>query len=173
MSNFATPRTVAPLSMGFPRQEHYSELPFLRTQELNLGLLHCRQILYHWSLNIKRLSFIKESHMPQGKEFSTFLCVGRCKSLSSLKSFLSCASKSFFQSKFLSAYCREYCSLMAARSQVLFSFLSALRAQKSTFGGLDIFLYRYGRKYSFSPKSLQMVIAAMKLKDAYSLEEKL
>ena len=62
---------------------------------------------------------------------------------------------------------------MAAKSQVLFSFLSALRAQKFTFGGLDIFLYGYGRKYSFSPKLLQMVTAAMKLKDAYSLEGKL
>ena len=29
------------------------------------------------------------------------------------------------------------------------------------------------RLYSWAPKSLQMVIAAMKLKDAYSLEEKL
>ena len=127
------------------------------------------QVIWTWKVFL----WIKENQISQVKKFSTFLCVGRCKSLSSLKSFLSCASKSFFQSKFLSAYCREYCSLMAARSQVLFSFLSALRAQKSTFGGLDIFLYRYGRKYSFSPKSLQMVIAAMKLKDAYSLEEKL
>jgi len=61
---------------------------------------------------------------------------------------------------------------MAARSQVLFSFLSALRAQKFTFGGLDIFLYRYGRKYS-SPKSLQVVTAATKLKDACSLVSKI
>ena len=29
------------------------------------------------------------------------------------------------------------------------------------------------RLYSWAPKSLQMVTAAMKLKDAYSLEEKL
>ena len=44
----------APLSMGFSRQEYWSGLPFLLqgiflTQELNLGLLHCRQILYHLS----------------------------------------------------------------------------------------------------------------------------
>ena len=42
----------APLSMGFSRQEYWSRLPcsspgYLLTQGLNLGLLHCRQILYH------------------------------------------------------------------------------------------------------------------------------
>ena len=40
----------APLSMGFSWQEYWSGLPFFRgifpTQELNLGLLYCRQILY-------------------------------------------------------------------------------------------------------------------------------
>ena len=57
VSNSATPWTVAlqaPLSMGFPRQEYWSGLPFLLqgiflTQGLNLGPLHCRQILYHMS----------------------------------------------------------------------------------------------------------------------------
>ena len=44
----------APLSMEFSRQEHGSGLPFpspgsLPDQGLNLGLLHCRQILYHLS----------------------------------------------------------------------------------------------------------------------------
>ena len=40
----------APLSMGFPRQGYWSGLPFpstgrtFPTQELNLGLLHCKQI---------------------------------------------------------------------------------------------------------------------------------
>ena len=53
---FATPQTVAcqaPLSIGFSRQEYWSGQPFptllqviFLTQELNLGLLHCRQILY-------------------------------------------------------------------------------------------------------------------------------
>ena len=51
----ATPGTVAHqalLSMGFPREEYWSGLTFsppgdLLTQGLNLGLLHCRQILYH------------------------------------------------------------------------------------------------------------------------------
>ena len=46
--------TQAPPSLGFSRQEHWSRLPFLLqgifpTQEANLGLLHCRQILYHLS----------------------------------------------------------------------------------------------------------------------------
>ena len=40
--------------MGFSRQEYWSGLPFpsqgiIPTQESNLGLLHCRQILYRLS----------------------------------------------------------------------------------------------------------------------------
>ena len=49
---FATPWTLA--SMGFPRQDHWSDLSshsllqgISSTQGLNPGLLHCRQILYH------------------------------------------------------------------------------------------------------------------------------
>ena len=56
---FATPWTVtiqAPLSMGFSRQGYWSDCHFLLqgillTQELNPGLLHCRQILNHLSRN--------------------------------------------------------------------------------------------------------------------------
>ena len=52
-----TPWTVAhqaPLSTGFSRQEYWHGLPFpspgiFPTQWLNLGLLHCRQILYQLS----------------------------------------------------------------------------------------------------------------------------
>ena len=43
------------------------------------------------SRNIKRLLLFKENQISQVKEFSTFLCMGRCKSLSSLKAFLWCA----------------------------------------------------------------------------------
>ena len=48
---FATLWTV---SLGFSRQEYWSGLPFLLqgifpTQGLNLGLPHCRQMLYHLS----------------------------------------------------------------------------------------------------------------------------
>ena len=51
---FAAPWAVAlqaPLSMGFSRQEYWSGLPgppqgIFPTQGSNLGLLHCRQILY-------------------------------------------------------------------------------------------------------------------------------
>ena len=39
-------------------------------------------------LNIKRVLRIKENQTSQVKEFSTFLCMGRCKSLGWLKSFL-------------------------------------------------------------------------------------
>ena len=45
-----------PLSMGFFKQEYWSELPFSSpgnlpnmAQGLNLDLLHCKQILYHLS----------------------------------------------------------------------------------------------------------------------------
>ena len=38
--------------------------------------------------NTKRLLLIKENQITQVNEFSTFLCMGRCKSLGSLKSFL-------------------------------------------------------------------------------------
>ena len=49
-----TPWTVAhqpPLSMGFSRQDYWSVLPFpspgiFWTQKSNLGLLHCREIIY-------------------------------------------------------------------------------------------------------------------------------
>ena len=52
---FAAPWTAAcqaPLSMGLSQQESWSGLPFpsswiFVTQGLNLGLLHCRQTLYH------------------------------------------------------------------------------------------------------------------------------
>ena len=40
------------------------------------------------SLNVKRLFLIKENQITQVKEFSAFLCMERCKSLGSLKSFL-------------------------------------------------------------------------------------
>ena len=38
------------------------------------------------SLNIKRLLLMKENQVSDIKEFRTFLCMGRCKSLDSLKS---------------------------------------------------------------------------------------
>ena len=54
---FATPWTIARqslLSVKFSRQEYWSVfhsllLGIFPTQGLNLGLLHCRQILYHLS----------------------------------------------------------------------------------------------------------------------------
>ena len=48
------------------------------------------EVLQQWagSLNIKRLLLIKENQLSQVKEFSTFLCVGRCKNLGLLKSCL-------------------------------------------------------------------------------------
>ena len=54
---FETPWTIAhqpTLSIGFSKQEQWSGQPFpspkvFPTQGLNLGLLHCRQTLYHLS----------------------------------------------------------------------------------------------------------------------------
>ena len=77
--------------------------------------------------NIKRLLLIKENQMSQVKEFSIFLCMGRCKSLGSLKSFLLYASQRSGASirivhtappphpplQLLNAHCGEW--LMAAR----------------------------------------------------------
>ena len=37
------------------------------------------------SLNIKRLLLLKENQISQVKEFSAFLCMGKCKSLGSQK----------------------------------------------------------------------------------------
>ena len=45
------------------------------------------------NLNTKRLLLIKENQISQVKEFGTCLYMGRCKSLGSLKSFLSYASQ--------------------------------------------------------------------------------
>ena len=44
------------------------------------------------SLNIKRLLLIKGRQICQVKDFSSFLCMGRCKSPGSLKSFFPHAS---------------------------------------------------------------------------------
>ena len=40
------------------------------------------------SWNIKTSLLIKENQIPQVSEFTAFLCMGRCRSLGSLKSFL-------------------------------------------------------------------------------------
>ena len=67
------------------------------------------------SLNIKRVLQIKENQTSQVKEFSTFLCMGRCKSRGWLNSLLLQASQLFcvnilcfhILSSF-GAYCREW-----------------------------------------------------------------
>ena len=40
------------------------------------------------SLNVKKILLIKENQMSQAKDFSIILCMGKCKSLGSLKPFL-------------------------------------------------------------------------------------
>ena len=45
------------------------------------------------SLNVKSVLLIKENQTSQVKEFSAFLCMGRCRSLGSLKSLLWFASQ--------------------------------------------------------------------------------
>ena len=81
----------------------------------------------------------KENQISQVQEFSTFLYMGRFRSQGSLKSLLAYASQlseaSILSSSRLSV--ASDCSLMAAPSQVLVSFLGILRAQKFTIGGLE------------------------------------
>ena len=52
------------------------------------------------SQNIKRLLLIKENQLSQFKEFSAFLCMERCKSMGSLKSFLWYAPQLSFRSEY-------------------------------------------------------------------------
>ena len=92
------------------------------------------------SLSIKRLLLIKKNQISQVKEFRTFLCMGRFKSLGSLKLILLYVSQLtwgqcpvFFTSwASLGLTIGSAWSLKAARSQVLFSFLSAPRAHQAT-----------------------------------------
>ena len=70
------------------------------------------------SRNIKRLLLIKENQISGVKEFSAFLCTGRCKSLGSLKSFLWNAPQlsgasilCFYILSFLGAHHREWLQL--------------------------------------------------------------
>ena len=90
--------------------------------------------------------------------------MGRCGSLGSLQSLLSHASqlsgasiRRFSHPEFLSAHCREWLQPEWCERQQVFSFLSALRTQEFSFGGLadycDILVYLYGRKYSISQYS--------------------
>ena len=62
------------------------------------------------SLNVKRLLLTKENQTSQVKEFSAFLCMGRCESLGSLKSFLRYVPQVPGASilSFLRAQCREW-----------------------------------------------------------------
>ena len=70
VSDSGTSRTAArqaPLSLGFPRQEYWSGLPFLLqgiflTQGSNLGLLHGRQILYRLSYRAFTFKSLLQHH---------------------------------------------------------------------------------------------------------------
>ena len=87
---------------------------------------------------------MKENQISQVKEFRVLLCMGRCKSLGSLKSFPSYASQLrgqypvFFTSLApLGLRVGNGCNLMSDRLQVFFSFLSAPRAHWLTLKGCD------------------------------------
>ena len=72
--------------------------------------------------------------------------MGRCKSLGSLKSFLTCTSAVWGQGPVFSPLSSSVltvgsgCRLIGVRSWVFFSFLSALGAQKFPFGGLELMM---------------------------------
>ena len=78
----------------------------------------------------------------QVKEFSTFLCVGRCKTLGSLKSFLLYASQlsgasilCFHILSFLRAQCREWLQSDGCWTASILSFLSSFRAHQLSIHG--------------------------------------
>ena len=85
-----TPWTVAcqtSLSMGFPRQEYWSGLPFPPPEDLpNPGiapsLLHCRQILYHWPtrevlcFQLDESTSMRWKHSPRKNTFPWDLLAG-------------------------------------------------------------------------------------------------
>ena len=88
---------------------------------------------------------MKENQISQVKVFSAFPCMGRCKSLSSLKLLLSYASQlsgasilGFSHPEFLSAHSREWVQPHGCQiNQIFSSILSALRAQEFTMGRLE------------------------------------
>ena len=85
----------------------------------------CQDIQKFWqqktgSRSIKGSLLIKENQMFQMKEFSAFLCIGRCKSLGSLNSFLWYAPQlsgarilCFLILSSLRAHCLGSCNVMA------------------------------------------------------------
>ena len=103
---------------------------------------------------------IKGSQISQSKEFCNFLWMGRCKSLGSIKSFISYASKLSGASTLFFTSWKTYLkftigggySLTPARWQVFFSFPNALRAHIGELkaDNCAILVYLYGRKYSIS-----------------------
>ena len=118
------------------------------------------------SLNIKILLLIMENQISQLKEFYTFLCMGRCKSLGSLKSFLSYASLLSeatiltFLSPAQAPQGSPWEVAGGCYEQQIFFFLGALWAQKFTLDGLEslitvILIYWYGRKFSISQCTTQ------------------
>ena len=104
---------------------------------------HIEVLLRTGSLDFKRLLLIEENQISQVKEIGAFLRMGRCRRLGSLK-FISYASQlswasilSFFPPSWapLGLTIGNSCGLMATRSQIFFSFLSALRVQQHTLEG--------------------------------------
>ena len=112
---------------------------------------------------------IKENQTSQAKEFSTFLCMGKCKNLGSLKSFLSYVSQlsgasilGFLHPEFLCAHHRVW--LQPDGCQITGIGLLPLCPQGSEIhiwrawvtDDCDILAYWYGRKYSISHLQDQM-----------------
>ena len=119
------------------------------------------------NLNIKRLLLTKENQISKIKEFSTFLCMGRFKSLVSLKSFLWYAPQLFGASilcfhivSFFRAQHREWLQSEGYYKEGILPFLSSLRAHQLTILWwlqllitVTSFAYCYDRKSSISRKS--------------------
>ena len=94
------------------------------------------------SLNIKRLFLIRGSQVFQAKEFSTFYVWEDTRvwthwnySFHMHLSYLEPVSRVFHILSFLEAHPREWLQSDAVRSQIFFSFLSAITAQELTVEG--------------------------------------
>ena len=64
-----------PLSMGFSTKEYWSGLPYPLPRDflihgLNLGLLHCKWILYCWATREAQLSMVIDFQVRKYRSFS-------------------------------------------------------------------------------------------------------
>ena len=144
-------------STGFSRQEYWSGLPLPSPGDRIWVSWIAGRCFTLWATRSTQ-----ENQTSQVKEFSAFLCMRRCKSLDSLKSFLWCAPQFSgaripcfrSQPEFRRAYCGEWLQSDGCWMAGVLSFLSPRRAHYPWWLQLlrivTFFVHWYGRKYSIS-----------------------